>query len=332
MMENTLPAQLSEEEQFAQTQALLDFSGEISTLNHKTLLSSIAHTKGEQINVDIDKLRLMPGFNPRIKNAELAAHIRHLADSMKAVGFYSHKPFAAVAGYEGKRAVILITEGGCRYDALQLALSEGADIPSAPVVLQDKSTTIEDLTLALIRSNDGKRFSTLELAITVKRLFKFNWSIETIAEKTSFSVEYVNQLLAIAGAPHLIREMIANGEVPAAVALQTIRAHGDEAVVVLKEAVTAAKAQGKKGITRKHLPDQIRKKAINKAAPKMMVAIERVKAHEAFKTFPLDLQEMIDKLMAEIIAVSPNVGTDSVGQEAQDVGSDAVVDEAVVCQ
>ncbi|MDP2000119.1 MAG: hypothetical protein Q8K22_11080 [Rhodoferax sp.] len=302
-MENIIET-ASTEAQFTQAQALFNFDADIGVFNHKALLSSIAHTKGGQIFASVNALRLIPDFNPRIKNAAHEAHIRKIANSIVLEGFYSHKPLACIAGMDGKKPVMLVTEGGCRLEALHLAISEGYQTDTVPVVLQDKATTIEDLTIALVRSNDGKRFTTLELAISVKRLFKYGLSVPTIAEKLDFTVEYVNQLLNIAGAPLLIRQMIGSGEVPAAVALETLRNHGNEAAVILTTAVTAAKANGKTGITRKHLPDQIRKKAITKAAPAMVTAIERVKADAAFETLPLDLKEMIEKIICVIAAGS----------------------------
>lgn len=305
-MDYQLSEPLSTDEQVEQTQGLLEFSTEISTLNKKTLLTTIAHTKGEAIMVSLDDLRILPGFNPRIRNHARNLHIRDIAESIKAHGFYADKPLAGIAGFEGKRHVIYLTDGDCRYNACQLAISEGALLEFVPLVLKDRTTTMEDLTIALVRSNGGLRFSTMELAIAAKRLFKFNKSIPKIAADLGFTPEYVSQLLTIAGAPHLIREMIESGEVPAAVAIQTLRAHGDDAVVVLQRAVVAAKASGRTGITRKHLPDQILKKAITKAAPTMVTAINRVKADPAFSALPDDVQEMIDNIISAIVAATPD--------------------------
>ena len=296
-MTQTTNQPLDEQAQFDQAQALLAFEQEISTVNQKTALTSIAHTKGAAINVDLDKLLFQEDFNPRIKDADHYAHIRAIADSIKIEGFYADKPLAGILGFKDKKAVIFITDGRCRLEATHLAISEGAEIYDLPVVLKDRTTTREDLTVALVRSNSGKKFKPLELAVIVKRLFKFGWSAQMIADRLGFTPEYVNQLLTIAGAPSMIRQMIQDGEVPAAVAIQTLRAHGDDAATVLVAAVKIAKSNGQSGITRKHLPEQIRKKAITKAAPGMMTIIERVKTDASFQNLPNDLQELIDKII-----------------------------------
>lgn len=315
-MTQTTNQPLSHQAQFDQTQALLAFEQDISTVNQKTALTSIAHVKGSAINVDIDKLHFQEDFNPRIKDADHYAHIRTIADSIKSEGFYADKPLAGIVGFVGKRAVIFITDGRCRLEATHLAISEGAPIDDLPVVLKDRTTTREDLTVALVRSNSGKKFKPLELAVIVKRLFKFGWPAQMIADRLGFTPEYVNQLLTIAGAPSTIRQMIQDGEVPAAVAIQTLRTHGDEAATVLVQAVKAAKSNGQSGITRKHLPEQIRKKAITKAAPSMMTIIERVKTDATFQNLPTDLQDLIDKII-QMVAATTSAAAPTATEEEQ---------------
>lgn len=76
-------------------------------------------------------------------------------------------------------------------------------ISTYPVVPKDKSNT-EDLTIALVRSNQGKKFTPLELSIVVKRLINAGLEINIIAKRLGFTTEYINQLAAIAGAPSMI--------------------------------------------------------------------------------------------------------------------------------
>lgn len=289
-----------------QAQELLDFNEPFNPLNPAAVMTSLPHTKGQTIMVKVGDIKVFPGFNPRIQNQALFDHIRNIADSIKSEGFYAHKPLAVTARMEGKKQVLYVTEGGCRFAAANLAISEDAPLTELPVVISGRATTDEDLLTALIRSNQQLGFSTLELAICVKRYTRFGLTPSAIAQKLSYTPEYVNQLLTIAGAPTLIRQMIAEGEVPAAVAIQAMRTNGAvQAVEVLQTAVAQAKAEGKSGITRKHLPDQIYRRAITKAAPNMVTAIERVKAHAAFQTLPDDLQDMIDKLLEGIVKAKP---------------------------
>lgn len=286
------------EQQVEHAQTLLTFSGEITTANPKAVLSCTEHTKGEVIHIDPNQIEVMDGFNPRIRDAGFTAHIRSLADSIKEEGFYPSHPLAGIAGLKGKNPVIYLTDGHCRLEATKLAIAEGAPIKSVPMILTDRSTTMEDLTVMFARGNQGKRLTPLELAVVVKRLSKFNWSSRLIASKLGFSEEYVSQLLQIAGAPSSIRQMIADGEVPAAVAISAIKTHGAEASQVLTTAVATAKSNGRSGITKKNLPDQVFKRSLTKAAPDLLATVRQFSTHEAFEAFPADMrQAVLDLLM-----------------------------------
>lgn len=301
---------LSTNEQIEQVNRLLDFTGEINTVPSKTLMTVLTHTKGEQINLDPKHLRVMPDFNPRIKDQAYFDHIRALADSIKENGFYQDKPLAGISGYEGKRSVIYVTDGNCRFEALKIAIKEGAPIQWVPVVLKDRTTTMEDLSVALVKSNEGRRFSPLELSIVAKRLFKFGWNGKKIAQKLGFTEDYVSKLLTLSGAPHEIRRMIESGYVSAGVALESMRQHGAEATNVLKGAMDSAKADGNSGVTRKYLPLQVFKKTLTKAAPEMATAIERIQQHAVFSRLPADLQETVNKIIAEVNAAKSNLPKD----------------------
>lgn len=289
-------------QQLDQVTQLLAFAGEINTVPTKALMTVLNHIKGEQINLDPKHLRTMQDFNPRIKDQAYFDHIRQLADSIKDNGYFQDKPLAGISGYEGKRSVVYITDGNCRHEALKLAMSEGAPIQWVPVVLKDRTTTMEDLTVALVKSNEGKRFTPLELSIVAKRLFKFGWTPKTIAQKLGFTEAYVSNLLTLAGAPHEIRKMIESGHVSAGVALESMRQHGHDATSVLQDAMASAKADGNTGVTRKYLPMQVFKKTLTKAAPEMASAIVRIQQHPAFVALPADLRETVNKLVAEVEA------------------------------
>lgn len=296
----------STEEQIEQAQALLAHETNISTINPRTLLSTIQHTKGETIRVDIDQLRVMENFNPRIKNSKYYEHIRSLADSIISEGFYEDKPLCGVASFEGKSPVIKITDGHCRLQALKLAIQENSEISRmVPIVLKDRTTTEEDLLVSLVRSNEGKRFTPLELSIVAKRLLKYKWSEKLIAMRMGCSTEYVEQLLIIAGAPATIRQMIVSDDVPIAVALHGIRKYGSEATTVLQAAVERAKGEGHKRITLKHLPDQIYKKQLMKVAPTAITVIAEVQADQAFAQLPSGLKDKIVKILADMAAAQP---------------------------
>ena len=64
-------------------------------------------------HVRVEELRLLPGFNPRVRTgprgAKRDAEIRRYADSMKAEGFFPHCPLEVfVANVDGKDVIYVI--------------------------------------------------------------------------------------------------------------------------------------------------------------------------------------------------------------------------------
>jgi ParB family chromosome partitioning protein len=323
---------MTPEQQLDHAQALIGFSAEISTINPKVLLETVEHTKGELIKIGVEHLSVMPNFNVRLKDQSYFEHIDNLKRSILEEGFYPDKPLAGIAVYQGNTPTIYITDGDCRLQALKLAIQERPDIPAlVPVVLKDRTTTMEDLTVAMVRSNDGRRFTPLELSIVAKRLQKYGWAERMIATRMGISYEYVTQLLMASGAPAAIRQMIEVGEVPLAVAVQSMRAHGQEAAKeVLQTAVTQAKERGETKITKKDLPEQIQKKAYIKTAPKMVGIIQKICANEAFQSFPIELREEIAAILAEVTVNRAAGSTETVASTEDAVQSASGAPGAVV--
>ena len=293
---NELKAHLEQSEE-AQVAAALDFDYILPGVKPKVLLNHLAWTKGGSIMVAVDDIHVLDGLNLRIKNEAYYAHIRALADSMKLEGFYLDKPIACFAGTINKKPVLHPSDGHCRYAAVLLAISEGAPIAELPIVIKDVSTTMEDIIVSMVRTAEGKKLTPIEIAIGCKRLLKFNWKPPQIAKKLGFTVEYVNQLLVLAGAPNAIREMVQSGNVTAATALDAIRKHGSDATEVMNGALAVAKANGKTKLTAKFLPSQVRKKAITRAAPAMLTIIERMAQQKAFASLDSDLRAMIKDIL-----------------------------------
>lgn len=285
------------DQQVEAVERMLAFQGDVAQVNQKALLTSVLHKKGNSILVGLERLRVRADFNPRVPSLALNKHIRGLADSMKAVGFKESMPLSCVSGNEGKKSVIFINDGHCRFAAAKLAISEGAPIQWIPIVIEDRTTTIEDLTVSLVRSNSGKPLTVLETAIVAKRLNGFQWTPRQIAEKLGFTVTYVNNLLMLSGAPQKIRQMIQEDEITAAVAIETMRQHGAEATQILEGAVQSAKQTGKSRATRRDMPKQVYERTIRKAAPQLVAVMEKLFSDGAFSSLPVDLQEQIRELV-----------------------------------
>jgi ParB family transcriptional regulator, chromosome partitioning protein len=230
---------------------ILDFDKEFTPGNVKAAMALADAKSSDLWKVPLDALRTAPGQNMRLQGPDRDAHVEWLAGQIITHGFYSDKPLAGYVGLEDGKPVIYIQDGGCRYDATLLAVERGAPITSLPTVIK-KASTMEDLTVALLASNEGKPFSSLEKALGAKRLSSYGKSDAEISIILRCTPGYVGQLLLLAGAPSKIRTLVQEGTVSATMAVEAMVKHKDKAVEVLEGAVTTAKASGKAKASAKH--------------------------------------------------------------------------------
>ena len=281
-------------------QGELDVDTQLVQGNTKAAMKAAGASSRDLWQVEFGQLRIIPGFNTRIKNAAYFAHVRNIADSIKAEGYYQDKPMAGFVAKENGQDVIFVTDGHCRYDAVELAISEGAEIVRIPVVVAHQGTSMEDLTVALVRANSGKPLEPYEIGMVCKRLTRYNWEIETIAQRLGFSEKYVEGLLLLMGSQIEIRNMVQNDEVAASTAIEAIRKYGEKAYSKLKQALDAAKASGGEKATKKYLPEQIFKKRVAKAAPSMFNAISEIQADPGYDHISPELREKLEALLKEL--------------------------------
>lgn len=224
-----------------------------------------------------EALHILPNFNVRVRNPEYEAHIRDLADSMKANGYKQDKPISGYVAVEDGIQKIYITDGHSRREAALLAISEGAEIPRVPVVVAQAGASIEDLTAALVTSNNGKPLSPFETGIVCKRLTAFGWDTKEIASRLSISDQYVKNLLTLMGAPIEIRQMVMEDRISASTAIEVVEKHGDKAVIVIREAQERAESKGKGKVTPRHVdPAHAFKKACKERAGDMFEIISKI--------------------------------------------------------
>lgn len=253
--------------------------------------------------VPVDKIKTMPEFNVRVRDAKYLAHLRTIANSILAEGFYQHEPLVGFVANEAGENVIYITGGHTRLESTGIANSEGAEIQVLPVVINPPGTSREDLVVALIKGNDkGKPLTPYESGVVCKRLVNYGWTVEKIAKRLDYSEVYVDGLLLLVGAPQEIREMVQSGEVSATTAIQTLRAMGSTAVDHLQSGLTRAKATGAKRVTSKHLPGFTFKKEVKKAAPKLYDALKGVKGDPGYQHISEELRSTLEDLLAMLEA------------------------------
>lgn len=282
---------------------IVDFSDdEIRMLKMKDLSTSVISNRDTgTLMVELSKLRVYPGLNPRLPSEEWEAHIEYLASVMLEQGYWAHKPIYGFVSKMGKNNVIYIADGESRFRAAMLAKERGADIDEIPVRLAPEGTSIEQIMLQLAPSNKGREFTPLEKALLAQRQMISGRTVAQVAENLSCSPEYVHQLLALASAPTKVREMVRKGTVPAAMAIEVVRSGNVEnPVATLEAAVENATKQGKTKATAKHLPQNMMEKSIKKHATSMHAVIVGLRDSEAYVLLNDEIKEQIESLISQI--------------------------------
>jgi hypothetical protein len=219
----------------------------------KTAFASAA--AGELFDAPIANLRGIDGFNVRIATKAYNQHIDELAQSMAANGFLRSKPLTVFAGKDADNAdVLFITDGYSRRAAIDIANEKyGADIQNVPVIVQPGSTSVEDLTVALVQANSGRNLQPVEKAIVAKRLEGYGKTNEEIGKHLSCTPRFVDDLLLMAGAPPKIRNAVINEKMAFTEAVKVLRKHGANAGKVVDKAAEKAAAKGKTKATAKDI-------------------------------------------------------------------------------
>lgn len=279
----------------------MNFDRTLAQGNVKAAMREVSASKRDLWQVDPKDIRVIDGFNVRVKNAEYDAHIRSLADSIKLDGFYQDKPLGGYVALEGGKQIIYLHDGHCRLEAVLLAIDEGADVQRVPMVVSPAGTSMEDLVVSLVRSNSGKPLSTYETAIVCKRLSRYGWTSTEIARRLGFSSQqYVDSLLLLAAAPIQIRDMVCNGVVSASMAIDALQKQGDKAVDVLIRARDRAKGAGKNRVTAKFMPGAEFRKQVRKGAEQMWEAISRITHDDGYSHLSSETRQMLEKILGDI--------------------------------
>ncbi|MBJ9968107.1 ParB/RepB/Spo0J family partition protein [Burkholderia seminalis] len=219
--------------------------------NVKQIMKQYRQGSADIYMVSLDAIRVRPGFNaPRLADPDYPAAVREYADSMKVNGFFRHKPLKVCAAVDG---FLYLSDGHTRWDAVQLANSEGAGIEAVPVVNEERGTTEEDRLFGKYQDNNGRKLTPLGEAILFKEMLGRGISEEAIARRLPCSITKVRNALTLLSAPTAIREAVQAGEVSATAARNLVKESGADAVGQLQAAREVAKASGKKKVTPKTL-------------------------------------------------------------------------------
>jgi ParB family chromosome partitioning protein len=225
-------------------------------------ISSVATGKATEYIVPVDQLRVLPGFNVRVRETDdYRQHVENLKQSIRENGFYQNKALAGFVGKEGDDDVIYVTDGHTRLEAVQEmnaeALSPEEEIAGLPVILKPADATMADLTIALVQDNSGRPLTPYEMGVVVQRLQGMKdgdqplYTKSDIAKRLSITERYIDDLSVLVSAPAKVRDAVLRGSVSSTLAIQELRKNPKKAEERIVAAVAKATSQGKKKATAK---------------------------------------------------------------------------------
>lgn len=217
------------------------FAQDIIQGNVKTAMASIGATSGDLWRVPVGDIHVLPGLNVRTKSDAYEAHIERTAKSIFEEGYYPDKALAVFIDEQNR---ICIRDGHTRYEAVLRAIKMGAQIKTIPCVTAPKGTKMLDITVGLVKSNDGKPLLPIEVAVVCKRLAGWGMEIAEIAQRLDYTVPYVNDLLGLLEAPAAMQALVSAGKISASTAIKTIKKEG---VAKATDTLVAASASSKGG-------------------------------------------------------------------------------------
>ncbi|MDF3083655.1 ParB/RepB/Spo0J family partition protein [Burkholderia sola] len=219
--------------------------------NVKEIVKPFRQGTADVYMVSLDAIRVRPEFNEaREADPEYPTAVREIADSIKANGFFRHKPIKVAAAADG---YLYVSDGHTRWDGVLLANSEGAGIEAVPVINEVRGTTEEDRIFGLILDNSGRRLTLLGEAMVIKRLIGRGIDEKEIARRLTRNVASIRNALTLVAAPKPIKEMVTSGAVSATSAVKVMKEQGANAVAHLQAAKEVATAAGKTKVTPKAL-------------------------------------------------------------------------------
>ncbi len=227
-------------------------------------ITDAASGKATDYIVRVDQIRVLPGFNVRVRETEdYRAHVDSLKQSIRENGYYPNKPLAGYIAKDGDDDVIYVTDGHTRLEAVQEinaeALSPDEEIAGLPISLKSADSTVADLTIALAQDNTGRPLTPYEMGVVVQRLARLTndegdgplFSKADIARRLSITERYIDDLAVLSAAPAKVRNAVLEGAVSSTLAIQELRRNPKKAEERIIAAVTKARASGKTKATAK---------------------------------------------------------------------------------
>jgi ParB family transcriptional regulator, chromosome partitioning protein len=226
----------------------------MSTFKQKILAGEIK--RADAMKVRYEDLHVEPGFNLRLSLDKLSHEDRAIAEADDENLFQHIMSGGQLPAMEVRprpEGGVWIVDGHRRHKQLGRAIEGGAPLADKDGVVWVRIEAFPgsdaDRTLRVMSSADGRKLLPLEVAEGYKRLRGMGWDNERIAKHRNKTPQHVAQMLTLADANSDVQNMVAAGDVSAAVAVNVVRKHGDDAGKVLADAASAARANGKRKVT-----------------------------------------------------------------------------------
>lgn len=185
--------------------------------------------------VPLSSLYIEEGFNIRDIDWE---HVHSLKDAWKAG---ETLPPLFVEVMADKRVKVI--DGHHRFLAALEATKEGCEIPR--IECKDFVGSEADKVAFMITSSQGRSLAPTERAMAYYRLYNQGFSVEEIAKKVKRSTSDVREHLKLAECEPELKELVKSKSLTYSDALVLQKEYGANAVIIAKDAVQEAQAQGK---------------------------------------------------------------------------------------
>lgn len=207
----------------------------INSLSKLRNFSDEGVSRTDSFGVDPTLLLEEEGFNPRGSFAkdywsrpDVVAHVRGFADSYKRGAYVP--PIAVIV----RNADIIVRDGHHRRRGLLLAMAEGATIKKVQVV-EVRGDEIQHVKLTLT-SAAGRHLAPLDKAVQYQKFIAWGYTIQELAAEIGTSAEHVRTTLPLVDLPLALKEMIAEDQIAAHLALDLYNQYGDKALGLVAQA------------------------------------------------------------------------------------------------
>ncbi|MBU6418637.1 MAG: hypothetical protein KGQ79_02790 [Proteobacteria bacterium] len=184
------------------------------------------------------------GFNLRYyDDPKVIAHIEAFCESFMEERYVP--PMVVRALDDGR---IVVIEGHCRRRGLRMAIARGARIPLVSVI-PFRGNDAERVEV-MLRSAQGLKLETLDVARGYQRLREMGFSAADIAASQSKSVARVQQMLLLAQADPQVQALVRGNHVSPDAAIEALIEHGDVAAEALSRKLDEARQEGRLRLTK----------------------------------------------------------------------------------